>query len=58
MKVAILLLFLSMPCYAVEKLEAEGRVSATIISQELAEVTPESGTAIYDNEGNVMQVVF
>ena len=54
----IIITLLAQNCYAVEKLKAEGQVRVTILAQEQAEVTAESGTPVYDKEGNLVQVVF
>lgn len=45
-------------CYAVEKLKAEGQVRVTIISQEQAEVSCDSGTVVYAADGSILQVIF
>lgn len=55
---AIILLLMASNCYAIEKLEADGNVRVTILSPELVEVTAESGTAVYDEYGNISQVIF
>ena len=58
MKIALILLLLASNCYAVEKLKAEWQVMVTILAQEQAEVTAESGTPVYDKDGNIIQVIF
>lgn len=55
---AIILLLMASNCYAIEKLEVDGNVRVTILSPELVEVTAESGTAVYDEYGNISQVIF
>ena len=57
-RIISLLFLLTTNCYAVEKLKAEGQVRVTILAQEQADVTIESGTVVYDKEGNIIGVVF
>lgn len=57
MKAIILVLLLATPCYAVEKLQAEGQVKVTIITQEQAEVTPESGTVVLSADGEIENII-
>lgn len=56
--VAIALLLIATPGYAVEKLKAEGQVKVTIISQEQAEITPESGTVVLSADGVIESIIF
>lgn len=58
MKLALALLLIATPCYAVEKLEADGQVKVTIISQEQAEVTTESGTVVLSADGEIVSIIF
>ena len=56
--IILLIICFSSNCFAIEKLKAEGQVRVTILAQEQAEVTAESGTPVYDKDGNLVQVVF
>lgn len=58
MRVIALILLLANNCYAIEKLEAEGVARATIISQDNAEITPESGTVVLSANGEIENIIF
>ena len=58
MRIALALLLLASPCYAVEKLETDGVARATIISQDNAEITPESGTVVISANGEIENIIF